>query len=211
MNPPLRGKTTATESIRKGICTILVGQDCVLSCLIVSQITPRNQAKQQEEKPKQPKQHLSCLWGIYDEGKKRQSSTTNSACLAQLFLKLQPHGNSSAAIHQFTTMWIFNTAAGVFHVMWMEPSVLSHLRYRDRLLSYIVTQPAQWKGRGVDASEKRARVTTFPTGVTHKNTELKTSIFITPFHTIRQYHASINSNPKVWYLWYTIENTVCEQ
>lgn len=39
----------------------------------------------------------------------------------------------------------------------------------------------------------------------------KTSLFITPLHTSRQYHVSINSNPNVRYLWYTREMTAAWQ
>lgn len=57
--------------------------------------------------------------------------------------EVQLHGNSSVAIRRFTTMWIFNTAAGVFHVVSMGPLVLSNLRHGECQLSCVAIQSAE--------------------------------------------------------------------
>lgn len=105
---------------------------------------PKRFSRKLKAKRNWSKQHIFSFLENLQWWQNQFSTTTGSADPTQLFLRLQPHGNSRAAIHCFTTMWIFNTAAGVFHVVWMEPLVSSHLRYGDRLLlSYIVTQPAE--------------------------------------------------------------------
>lgn len=54
-------------------------------------------------------------WGNSQREHHQPNTTSNSSFPSKQFLRLQSHGNSSATIHRFTTMWIFNTAAGVFH------------------------------------------------------------------------------------------------
>lgn len=54
-------------------------------------------------------------WGNSQREHHQPNTTSNSSFPSKQFLRLQSHGNSSATIHRFTTMWIFNTAAGAFH------------------------------------------------------------------------------------------------
>lgn len=70
--------------------------------------------------------------------------------------------------------------------MWCEwgPLVSSHLRYGDRLLSYIVMQPAEWE----EPSEKQVSVKTLWIGLAHKNMEVewKTRLFLLHFILLTQ-------------------------
>lgn len=100
--------------------TLISGKTVLLST-ILSCVMAQIREVQQKIEIEWPKQ-AGGIYTIATITKKKQktkqfNATNNSACPAQLFLRLRPHGNSRAAIHCFTTMWIFNTAAGVFHVV----------------------------------------------------------------------------------------------